>query len=196
MLLARKEVIPLKNNFMNIFKKIIVGLVALFAIMAPVSNVLAITNYGLDTAANKAGLQKNIQGETDPLGIVGLVVKAGLSLVGLVFFGLMLYAGVTWMTARGDSGKVDKAKDTMESAIIGLVIVVSAYAIVNFVFSNVVSNSAVSSGGNSESGVSFNANGTVNYEGKDYKTCTDNSGCDPDKNCKKQPSLDNIGVCL
>ena len=42
------------------------------------------------------------------------------------------------MTARGEEEKVEKAKDTITRAIIGLIIVVGAYAIWSFIFSNLI----------------------------------------------------------
>ena len=66
---------------------------------------------------------------------MGQVIKAILSVVGLIFLVLMVYAGMLWMTARGDEGKVEKSKEIITAAIIGLAITVSAYAITVFVVS-------------------------------------------------------------
>lgn len=68
--------------------------------------------------------------------VIGKVVGVGLSLVGLVFFGLTLYAGFRWMIAMGNTEDVEKAKETLIAAVIGLIIVLAAYAITSFVFSN------------------------------------------------------------
>lgn len=61
------------------------------------------------------------------------VVKAILAAMALVFFGLMVYSGVVWMTARGEEDRITKARETIIAATIGLIIVVSAYAITNLV---------------------------------------------------------------
>ena len=75
--------------------------------------------------------------ETDGVaGIISLVIKAFLSLLGIIFVILIILAGYNWMTASGNEEKVTKAKDTITRAIIGLIITVSAYAITYFVFSN------------------------------------------------------------
>lgn len=66
--------------------------------------------------------------------IISLVIKAFLSLLGLIFIILMLIAGFNWMTAGGDEQKVSKAKDTIEKAVIGLIIIIFAYSITYFVF--------------------------------------------------------------
>ena len=65
--------------------------------------------------------------------ILGTVAKTVISLLGVVFIGLVIYAGYNWMIARGDEEKLNKAKDTLKRAIIGLIIVVGAYAIWNFI---------------------------------------------------------------
>lgn len=85
---------------------------------------------GLDASANAAGLQT---GSGQLPVIIGTVIHAALALVGVIFLILMVYAGIIWMIARGDEGKVEKAKETIINSIIGLVIVVGAYAITSFV---------------------------------------------------------------
>lgn len=70
---------------------------------------------------------------TDIPGFIGRLVGYALSFIGLGFFLLMVYAGFVWMFARGNSQEVDKAKEIMQSAIIGLIIVVMAYAITVFI---------------------------------------------------------------
>lgn len=66
-------------------------------------------------------------------GLVQTVINAFLSLIGVLFLIYMLYAGYNWMTAQGDEEKVTKAKDTIQRAVIGVIIVVAAYAISVFV---------------------------------------------------------------
>jgi len=41
----------------------------------------------------------------------------------------MIYAGYLWMLARGNEQEVEKAKNIIIYAVIGLVVVLSAYAI-------------------------------------------------------------------
>lgn len=68
--------------------------------------------------------------------IIATVIQAFLGLLGLIFIILILYAGYNWMSAGGDEQKVTKAKETIQRAIIGLVIIVLAYSITYFVFNN------------------------------------------------------------
>ena len=66
--------------------------------------------------------------------VVAIVIKAFLGLLGVIFIILVVLAGYNWMTAAGEEQKVTKAKDTIRTAIIGLIIIVAAYSITYFVF--------------------------------------------------------------
>jgi hypothetical protein len=66
--------------------------------------------------------------------IMRLVIQTFLSLLSIIFIVLILYAGFNWMTAAGDEKKVEDAKGTITKAVIGLVIIIAAFAITYFVF--------------------------------------------------------------
>jgi hypothetical protein len=107
-----------------------------------VINFSKAAGYGTEETRNATGnlLPSTIAGvkagpDALPL-LIGAVVEIILSVVGIVFFVLILYAGFNWMTARGNSEKIDKSKETIESALVGLIVVLAAYAITNFIFSN------------------------------------------------------------
>ncbi|HBB37928.1 MAG: hypothetical protein UV82_C0012G0024 [Candidatus Magasanikbacteria bacterium GW2011_GWD2_43_18] len=83
--------------------------------------------------ANRAGYDAAHTTDTTFAETLGVVVKTILSFVGIIFLSLMVYAGYLWMTARGESDQVDKAKKIIVQSIIGLVITVGAYSITAFV---------------------------------------------------------------
>jgi amino acid transporter len=64
---------------------------------------------------------------------VGEIVGRLLGVLGIISFIIFLYAGFTWMTAGGDVGKVDNAKKMLSSAVIGLIIITSAYFITSYI---------------------------------------------------------------
>ena len=66
------------------------------------------------------------------------IINAIIGVLGLICVVVIIIGGVGYMTSSGDSGKVKKAKDTILYGIIGLVICVLAFAIVNFVISNIL----------------------------------------------------------
>lgn len=70
--------------------------------------------------------------------LIGHIIQIALSVVGVVFFFLVLYGGYIWMTARGDSDLVTKGKDIIIEAVIGMVIVFAAYIVSSFVVASIV----------------------------------------------------------
>lgn len=70
--------------------------------------------------------------------IIQKIINTVLSFLGVGFLVLMIYGGYVWMTARGNEQEVGKAKNIITNAIIGLVIVLSAYAISYFIVSTFV----------------------------------------------------------
>ncbi len=67
--------------------------------------------------------------------ILGSIINVFLGFLGMVFLLLMLYAGFLWMMAQGDDKQVTKAKDMIKQAVIGLIVIVAAFAISNFIVS-------------------------------------------------------------
>lgn len=119
------------------FNLIVTGL---FIFFIGAQTVLA--QYGLSETADTAKLPTG--GTTQ--GIIGNVIGAGLTFVGVLFLVLMIYGGITWMMARGNEQQTKKALDTIIAAVIGLIIVLGSYALTTFVFSSVEDKSAGSSG--------------------------------------------------
>lgn len=71
--------------------------------------------------------------ETSVATIVGTIARVIMSLLGIVFVILIIVSGYQWMTAGGNDEELKKAKQRMTNAVIGLVIVLSAWAIWSFV---------------------------------------------------------------
>ena len=161
-------------------------LVSLFISGFVVAGGLA-ADYGLDKTRDRAGLPRTIAGASTIPEIIGQIVSVGLSLLGIVFFILILYAGLTWMTATGNTEKIDKAKNTLETAAIGLIIVVAAYAIASFVFTKLSSGAETAGIG---SGTAVCAVGSTEGE----TVCGVNQVCE----CGKRPGdkCDVVGKCM
>lgn len=64
--------------------------------------------------------------------IVGNIINIVLSFLGILLLVYLVYAGFLWMTATDDKAP-GKAKDMIKNAIIGLIIIVSSFAISRFV---------------------------------------------------------------
>ncbi len=126
------------SSIVSFFKKALLITIALFCIL-PSQNVFAadasqITDsYGVSGVAASAGLRQY----TSVPGLVGIVLGTVLSLIGIAFFALVLYGGVLWMTARGNADQQKKAFETIISGSIGVVLILSAYALTRFVFTTI-----------------------------------------------------------
>lgn len=72
-------------------------------------------------------------GSEGALALVQTLINAFLSIIGVLLLVYLLTAGYKWMTAHGEEEKVTEAKDTIKRAIVGVIIIVAAYAISVFV---------------------------------------------------------------
>lgn len=74
------------------------------------------------------------------MGTVNDIINAIIGVMGIVTVVIIILGGVQYTTSAGDPGKVKKAKDTILYGIIGLIVALLAFAIVNFVLSGVFGN--------------------------------------------------------
>ena len=119
-------------------RKILLTLVASVTLLLP-TIALAQIDYQTELDATATA----VYGSSNPqsisiIYIVGTLIKALLSIVGIVFLVLVLWAGALWMTAGGNEKQVEKAKDMMIRAVIGLVILLASYSISNFVVQSLI----------------------------------------------------------
>jgi hypothetical protein len=91
----------------------------------------------MQNIAQQGGYNTNTTDASIPR-IVGLIINALLSITGLIFIFLTVFAGFNWMTSEGNEEKVKKAKDTLKSSVIGLILTLSAWTIWNFIFYNLI----------------------------------------------------------
>ncbi len=87
--------------------------------------------------AADAGLQSG-----DLVGTISNIIRVALGFLGIIAVIIILLGGFKWMTAGGNDDKVKDAKKLIFSGIIGLVIVLSAFAIANFVISTFITSLA------------------------------------------------------
>ena len=75
-------------------------------------------------------------GKRDVRATAATIINILLSLLGIITLGYIIYAGFQWMTAGGNEEKAGEARSTIYSAVIGLIIILTAYGITNFVLKN------------------------------------------------------------
>jgi cytochrome bd-type quinol oxidase subunit 2 len=80
------------------------------------------SNGGYDTSS-----------EADIESSIANLINVFLSILGIIFVVLIIYSGVNWMTAGGQEKRVEESKSMLKQAIVGLIIVLGAYALSYFI---------------------------------------------------------------
>jgi hypothetical protein len=100
---------------------------SLLANGADAAKELKKTEFGLKSLAAKIGLETANPPTISQ--VLGQIIGVVLSLLGIIFMLLVIYGGFSWMTARGDEEKVKSSKAVIVNAIIGMIVVFSAYVL-------------------------------------------------------------------
>ncbi len=115
-------------------KLLISSFILVSALLFAASPALAQT-FGLEDTGKKA--QYDVAG-TNIYSIISSTISIVLSVAGLVFLAIMFYAGLRWMTARGNEEFISKAKEAMFGALIGFILVTISYGASAFIFSKLI----------------------------------------------------------
>lgn len=110
------------------------------------ANVFTVTAVALPSLAVAQELSLGLEyaqstglGSQDLREIVTSFIRVLLGFLGLIAVVIILVGGFKWMTAMGNDSKVDEAKDLIKAGVIGLVIILGAYAIANFAITQIIS---------------------------------------------------------
>ncbi len=105
---------------------LIVGAVAVLAL--PAAHYAQATSFSIESVGSQIGL-----GNADLKETVLNIIRWLLGIMTLIAVVMIIYAGFVWLTAAGNEDNVDKAKKIISAAVIGLIVVLLAWAIVIFV---------------------------------------------------------------
>ena len=89
-------------------------------------NALKVLGVGLDDIGDPFTNQ-------DLMETVQTILTAVIGIVGILAVIMIVYGGIQYTMSAGDAGKVKKAKDTILYGVIGIIVALLAFAIVNFV---------------------------------------------------------------
>lgn len=112
---------------------IFVCLLTIFSLLVVPQLANAQLNVGLDTVSENIEL-----GTQDIRVTVAKIINVAMGLLGIVAVVIILLGGFKWMTAGGNDENVKQAKKLIVSGIIGLVIILTAYAIAQFVLNSLL----------------------------------------------------------
>jgi hypothetical protein len=137
-----KGIIKMKKSI----KTAIVGLLAVptlalsSVLFAPV-NVLAVDcsiTGGIQNGAACGQAPGQATTLFGPGGIFQTITNTALYIIGAVSVLMLIYGGIRYTISMGDAKNVEAAKNTIMYAVIGVVVALLAYAIVNFVLTSLI----------------------------------------------------------
>lgn len=125
---------------------------------------LAQADFGTEEVASTISLT-----QSDPREIIGRIIQIALSFLGVIALLLIMYAGFLWTTSNGDEDKISQAKQILKNAVIGLIIILSAWGITTFILTKLFG----ATNGNTGSSVSYaNKNSLINSGVGAIGSCT------------------------
>lgn len=86
---------------------------------------------GLSDANPGGNIPQTIDGDD---GVIKTVIEVMLWIIGILSVIMLIYGGIRYTISGGDSNAVTAAKNTILYAIVGLVVAIFAYALVQWVF--------------------------------------------------------------
>ena len=118
------------------------SLLAVLSLSAIIQPAFALSTAHAATAAEsiKQGSEK-VGGSDNKITLeegIKNVVNVLLFLIGAIAVIMIVIGGLRYVTSNGDSSATKGAKDTILYAVIGLIVAILAYAIVNFVITSFV----------------------------------------------------------
>lgn len=122
----------MKTKILAVFLSLLICSAVALPVMAQIDITGELNNVG-------TGIYNGAPPQEQLPKIIGNIINVVLTFLGVVLVIFIIMGGFYYMTAGGDDTKVDKGKKYIINGIIGLVIILLAYAITNFVVSRLIS---------------------------------------------------------
>lgn len=117
-----------KNRALSLFFVFVLGLTVWGAVLPAQAASLWETQIGVNDVGR-------VYGNTTPPDIritIAKIINIVLGFLGVIFIGLLLFAGFKYMTAGGNEESTKAALSLIKNAVIGLVIILMAWGITRF----------------------------------------------------------------
>lgn len=105
-----------------------VGVVAL-----PAGNASAINVFDKCGGSGSTEVCKATAPDNNVSSMAKTIINILLTILGIIAVIMIIFGGIRYTTSGGDSSRVKAAKDTIMYSVVGLVVAILAFAIVNFV---------------------------------------------------------------
>ncbi len=136
----------------NMFKKVMAGFVVVASMALVMTGLGVLSSLPAQAACDpKKGMEGALQddcsrgpGQAKELdgnqGVITTIINTMLFIVGLLAVIMIIYAGIRFVTAHGDEKQVESARQTIIYSVVGLIVAILAYALVNWVFNQFKTN--------------------------------------------------------
>lgn len=108
------------------------GLASIFLATPGFAHGAATAQIAQATAPSDVTLQNPLKTD-DPIKFLGIVIKAVLGILGGIALLMFVMGGFLWMTSAGSTERIQKGRDTIVWAAIGIGVIFASYAMVDFV---------------------------------------------------------------
>lgn len=136
----------------GVYKKGVMVAAALMSVVSLAGNVNAGScptgslRQTYSNSISECNIADDHAGSNDLMKTINTIISVVLGILGILAVAYIIYGGFMFTTAAGDPAKTKKARETIMYGVIGLVVALLAFAIVNFVLTSVFSGSAANSG--------------------------------------------------
>ena len=155
-------------------KKVILLSSILFAFMMP-ANAFAATPFGACKNVVSGNTAVCSGDAKDAKEIAKNIISVLLWIVGMASIIVIVYSGITFVTSAGNPSQITRAKTMLLYAVVGLVVSILAYAIVNFIVGSAGGSKGSSSGSSSSSSSSSSGGNSSSGSGSSNKNSNNNS---------------------
>lgn len=118
---------------LNKFKALVFLFITQFS-LASFIRAASIDTKGMDAQDSAMMDAAGLSGNSNLATIISVIIQVILGFLGIVFLVLTILAGFKWMMSNGNEKEIDAAKSSLKNSIIGVVIVLAAYAITYSLF--------------------------------------------------------------
>jgi hypothetical protein len=108
--------------------------VGVFASPVPAAHAVNVFDQCKNNASSAVCKAKN----DNATNMVKVVINIILSILGIIAVIMIIIGGIRYTTSGGDSAGLKNARDTIVYAVVGLVIAILSFAIVNFVLDSFI----------------------------------------------------------
>lgn len=146
------------TNMKKISKIITAGAGAATLGLVYTQNAFAAGN-GLTNVQSGVTTTKDAAGGLSMQTVISTVIGTMLFIVGLLAVVMLIYGGIRYVTSHGDKAQVTAAKETIMYAVVGLVVAIAAFAVIQWITNDVFKGGASSGSSSSESSSSTDSKG-------------------------------------